>query len=530
MFALTVLAVNMSVPGLSADRTMPLLGGWAARLDIASHPTVLRLRVSETPSHEYVASVSLDPAPAGIGQLDKIAVTRQGSSWYLRKGDAPNQFRLDISKTGDSFTVTYIIGTTAGRAALRRLSEDVALNKRYTGAYVLPSGQNVYIRTGNYGYGKVLTYLEVESGRTGILFQETADSYTAGPSWALPDPIGLRVSFDTNLPARMMWGVSGKKELIAKKSTAYRREDLQLPVEGGVLGCEALTPTGAGKHPGVVLVPGAGGVDRFQDFYIIADVFAQNGIASLACDKRGTGASTGDWYSQSFQEQAQDVIAGMRYLRERSSEVDSTKVGVWAFSQGTYPGPIAASAGKASFLIVVAEFAIPLREALMLSRAEQMRRTGTSSEEIGHFKEYFPRWQQATLDNDFKAASAVYQACACPDFFRLPPSEEAWNDDRGKFRARLMWPFEPGPVLRRLNMPVLAFWGAGDFEALPSAHRPALEQALREGGNVDYTLRVIDGAGHGLWLDAPVIEQRGYAPEYIRGMLDWLRAKVINKN
>ena len=164
LLALTVLVFNMSVPGLSADRTMPLLDGWAA----------------------------------GIGPLDKIGVTRQGSFRSLRKGAAPNQFQLDVRKTGDSFTITYIIETTAGRTALRRLSEDVVLNKRYTGAYVLPSGQNVYIRTGNYGYGKVLTYLEEETGRTGILFQETANSYTAGPSWALPDPIGLKVRFDGN--------------------------------------------------------------------------------------------------------------------------------------------------------------------------------------------------------------------------------------------------------------------------------------------------------------------------------------------
>ena len=41
---------------------------------------------------------------------------------------------------------------------------------------------------------------------------------------------------------------------------------------------------------------------------------------------------------------------------------------------------------------------------------------------------------------------------------------------------------------------------------------------------------MIEGAEHGLWLDAQFVEQRGCAPEYIRAMLDWLRANVIDKN
>jgi uncharacterized protein len=525
MFALTVLAVNLSVPGLSADRTIPLLGGWAARLDISSHPTLLWLRVSETPTHDYVATVSLDPTPDGLGPLRNIKVTRQDSSWSLING--PNQFRLDVREASGGFAATYAVGATTGQTQLRRLSEDLDLNKRYTGTYTLPSGERIYIRTGGYGSGKVLTYLEEKTGRTGILFQETATTFTAGASYTLPDPIGLRVGFDGNPPARMVWRASGKKELIAKKSTAYRRENIQLPVGGGVLGCEVLIPAGAGKHPGVVLVPGAGGWDRFASFYIIAELFAQNGMASFTCDKRGTGSSTGNWYSQSFQEQAQDVIAGIRYLRERG-EVDSAKVGVWAFSQGTYPGPIAASAGKASFLILVADFAISARESVMITRGELMRRGGTPHEEIEHFHEHFGRWQQAVMDNDFKAAVAAFQSCACPGFPGVPSSEEAWNQDQSNLRARLMWSYEPKPVLRALNMPVLAFWGSGDFEALPASHKPALEQALREAGNTDYTLRVIEGADHGLWLDAPTVERVGYAPDYIRGMIDWLRAKVIN--
>jgi len=528
---MTLLAVNMSLPGLAAQRTMPLLGGWAARLDISSRPTVLRLRVTETPNHEYTATAFLNPEPIGLRPLVNIKVNRDGSSWSLATGEAPNLFRLDVRQNGEGFVTTYTVGKAAGRAQLRRLSDDAAMNSQYTGAYVLSSGEHIYIRRVFAGLlaGTVLSYLEERTGRSGILYLVTSNSFVAGPSFAVPDPVGLTVTFRGDPTASLVWKPIGHKGLIGEKSTSYKRQDVQIPVQDGSLGCEALIPVSTGRHPGVVLVPGSGGVDRFADFYVMADVFAQHGIASLACDKRGTGVSTGDWRYQSFEQQAKDVVAGIRYLQDRI-EVDPSGVGVWAFSQGTYAGPIAASTGQASFLILVAVEAISLREAVVISNVEKLRRQGVPNEEITRYKDYMGRWQQAIMEKDFKAAERAYQQYEGATW--LPgnrPAEQAWTTDWMWDRARLTWPYEPAPVLRTIKMPVLAFWGSEDQETLPSVHRPAFEQALRDVGNSDYTLRVIAGVGHSLWLDAPLVGSIGYTPEYIPGMLEWLRTRITDK-
>jgi pimeloyl-ACP methyl ester carboxylesterase len=527
LVVLALLATNGPRSSLAAEQTMPLSGGWAARLDIASTPTLLWLKVTENTAHEFVASVFMDPSPIGVRQFSSIKITTQASSWTLVAGEPPNELRLEVRKDADGFTADYKIGTAAGRADLRRVSGDAAFNRRVTGAYILPSGDKIYVRTGSQGPDKILSYLEEKTGRSGFLYQTAANSYVGGTSYALPDPVGVRVTFEDNPTARLVWRSSDTKDLTATKGTAYRREDVHIPVDGAALGCEVLIPTGPGKHPAAVFVPGSGAVDRFASYYIQADLLAQHNVASLVCDKRGTGVSTGDWRSLSFEQQAQDIVAGMQYLRHRAG-IDPSRVGIWANSQGTYPAPIAALEGEASFLILIAEFAISSREGVMISNVERMRRNGAPAEEIARYQDYFGRWQQAIMDDDFAAYERLQREYAGASWLmRNVPSEKAWSSDWQNDRARLMWPYQPGLTLRKIRVPVLAFWGSEDPEALPTVHKPALEQALRDGGNSDYSLRVIAGADHRVWVGASGIEKVGYAPEYISGMLEWLRTKVI---
>jgi len=524
LIGLTLLG-NAVVAGGTAEPTLPLLGQWAARLDVASHPTLLWLKVTQTSAHEYIGSVRLNPVPEGVSQLASVKVTTRGSSWTVAAGEAPNHVHLEVRRNGGSFIATYTVGRATGRTQLRRVSHDVASHRRLRGMYALSSGENIYIRTSSYGPDKVLSYLEERTGRTGFLYQTSRDAYIGGPSYALPDPVEVRATFRDD--ARLVWRSGRKNGQIAKKITAYRTEDVQIAVEGAVLACEVVTPAGEGKRPGVVLVPGSGSVDRFAGYYVVADVFARHGVASLVCDKRGTGSSTGDWQTQSFEQQAQDIVAGMQYLRSRS-DVEPRRVGIWAISQGTYPGPIAAVTGEASFLILVSGSAIPLRQAVMITNVERLRREGISEEEIARYKHYFGRWQQAMMDNDYSALERAYREY--DGAFRLPrpPSEKAFYNQPN--RARLMWPYQPEPTLRKIKMPVLALWGSRDTEVLASVHKPALEVALREGGNTDFDLRVIPDADHTLWADAPAIERIGYAAEYMSGMLKWLRTMVAGSD
>lgn len=521
-----LLAVTCPDSGVGARQAVPFPGKWAGRLDIAGQPALLWLKATESQPGEFVASVFMDPAPSGIAPQTSLQMTSDASSWSFHAGEPPNQIRLQVRRTDQGFSATYRVGDANGQTLLRRVSDDLASNKRLSGAYVLSPDETVFIRTGKQGPDYSLSYLDEKTGRTGFLYQETSNSYVGGVSHALPDPVGVSVRFEGNPASRIVWQPSGGEDVRGTNSTTYRREDVQIPVDGAVLACEALVPAGPGTHAAVVLVPGSGAVDRFTTYYMQADVFAQHGIASLVCDKRGTGASTGDWRFESFERQAEDVAASMQYLRRRS-EVNPERVGIWAFSQGTYPAPIAAVNGRASFLILVAAFATANDEGVMISNVERMRRAQASDEQIARYKDYFKRWRQAVLDNDYQAFERAYKDHAGASWVpRSLPAEAAWKSNWQNERARLMWRYAPEPILRQLKVPVLAFWGSEDPEALPSVEKPLLEQALREAGNRNYSLRVVTGGGHGLWVGRSEAERLGYAPEYLSGMLTWLRDNV----
>ena len=82
-------------------------------------------------------------------------------------------------------------------------------------------------------------------------------------------------------------------------------------------------------------------------------------------------------------------------------------------------------------------------------------------------------------------------------------------------------------MLSKITCPVLAIWGAEDDEMPPRIHKPLLEQAMLAARNRDYTLQVIPGTGHTLRMVAPsFFQETGYAPEYFRTVLEWLKTRV----
>ncbi len=96
-------------------------------------------------------------------------------------------------------------------------------------------------------------------------------------------------------------------------------------------------PAGAGPFPGVVFVHGSGAEGRWASRYL-ADAFARQGIASLIYDKRGVGASTGDWKAVGFAELVADASAAIDSLRARP-RIAPDQVGIHGHSQGERSPP-----------------------------------------------------------------------------------------------------------------------------------------------------------------------------------------------
>lgn len=76
-------------------------------------------------------------------------------------------------------------------------------------------------------------------------------------------------------------------------------------------------PTTPGKHPAIVFLQGSGPEIRWGANRFWSDYFARRGVAALIYDKRGSGESTGDWKTSTFDDLANDAAAAIALLRAR---------------------------------------------------------------------------------------------------------------------------------------------------------------------------------------------------------------------
>ncbi|MCD0483248.1 alpha/beta hydrolase [Streptacidiphilus sp. ASG 303] len=100
-------------------------------------------------------------------------------------------------------------------------------------------------------------------------------------------------------------------------------------------------PDGPGPHPAVLLLPGSGPVDRDSDHRrmplgvtrLLAHALAGAGLASLRYDKRGVGASPGDWRRAGLHDNVDDAQAALAALAARG-EVDAGRLLLLGHSEG----------------------------------------------------------------------------------------------------------------------------------------------------------------------------------------------------
>jgi alpha-beta hydrolase superfamily lysophospholipase len=108
--------------------------------------------------------------------------------------------------------------------------------------------------------------------------------------------------------------------------TATREIQVTVPSEGLRLTGTLTVPRGQGPHPGAVILPGSGPLDRDANHRRmplgvsrdLARALAERGVASLRYDKRGVGASQGSWRSAGFTDNIWDAKAALTWLQARS--------------------------------------------------------------------------------------------------------------------------------------------------------------------------------------------------------------------
>lgn len=275
------------------------------------------------------------------------------------------------------------------------------------------------------------------------------------------------------------------------QNVAHSEQEITFTSRGTTLVGTLYTPAGPGPHPVLIGGHGSGHVDR-SDLYQreMVDRFVPQGVAFFMFDKRGVGASEGEYagsYSSSMVIYAVDLVAALEAVTDLET-IDSKRAGFWGMSQAGWTIPVAAAMeqDQVAFSIIVSGPTVSIWEEVIYSEltGETDRKpSGRTSAEIN-----------ATLQET-----------------------ESLGLDAAAFIAEL-------------RMPVLWIYGDKD-QSVPWEHSIRELKRMKSEWDRDFTWRVIPNANHGLrasrtggpW-ERPIPSDP--APGYFEAMAAWLGAQV----
>jgi hypothetical protein len=275
-----------------------------------------------------------------------------------------------------------------------------------------------------------------------------------------------------------------------KKPYPYREEDVTFDdAAAHVRLAGTLTmPEGKGPFPAVVLVAGSGPNTRnepimgHQLFLVIADHLTRAGIAVLRFDKRGTGASTGDFGKATTMDFADDAAAAASYLRARP-EIDPHRVGLIGHSEGGLIVPIVATHDPATAFIVmmagpgVNGLDIMLEQGRLIAKAMGM--TDAQLTQLGAMREKM--FAIVRSEKDPAAATAKLKAILAEAAKAQHLPENAFDQQIGALNSdwfRFFFDYDPAATLAKVKCPVLALNGSLDLQVPPAQNLPAIRAAL----------------------------------------------------
>jgi len=107
----------------------------------------------------------------------------------------------------------------------------------------------------------------------------------------------------------------------------------------------------------------------------------------------------------------------------------------------------------------------------------------------------------------------------------LPPN---LDDDKPSQGALELLFFEPVPVWEKVKVPVLLVWGDKDRIVPVAESRTIIENALKKGGNQDFTTKIFPNVNHGVVVvrddktwDFPRVDLN-----YFDAMVEWLKTRL----
>jgi pimeloyl-ACP methyl ester carboxylesterase len=380
----------------------------------------------------------------------------------------------------------------------------------------------------------------------GMFLLETSNVQIDGSKLAFTT-VWLEAMFEGNVDGEFMTGTFRRSETNAsarlhrasRQSKIPRTEPVSVTADDGAhLEGSLILPEGDPPYAAMVLTHGSGPDTRTTGPYIgKANRAVLSGLAVIAYDKRGAGASTGSGAYQ-IERLSADAKLMLDVLWD-DQRIDTSRIGIGGISQGAWVAPkVAAEYPGIAFVFVTATPAISPAEQNVFSLRNRLAAEGFGPSAIrdaitavrGVYQYY-----RVGTDELRQRANQLMEVGAgswaeAPTFRRFLFTQNdslAPNVDVASFATMFV---EPLAWWREIRIPVLSVWGEDDWNVPATYSHDAIEAALRDAGNDNARLIVFPDAGHGLSAeDLPEDDWPRAAPGYVEIIADWFADRASGR-
>lgn len=285
------------------------------------------------------------------------------------------------------------------------------------------------------------------------------------------------------------------------------------------------TPPGAERFPAVVFARGSGPSRRDNAWTLgFVSMLVENGYGVLLPDKRGSGESEGDWREADFEDLADDLLAGIRFVHSRPA-IQPGAVGVIGLSQGGQVVPIAAAKSEdVSFVVNVVGGAVPFMENVTYEMRHTFREEGLEGRRIraamnmvetaiGYLRGGMS-WAEYT--RKLEITRGVLGEELTGSYFIADSIHWRWG-----FFHRLQ-DFDPVEWWRRVRQPALVLYGGADSNTPSERSAARLRRTFEETGHPESRVEVFPGLDHALWNTSGPMHEHGLDPDVRDALLSWL--------
>ncbi len=294
---------------------------------------------------------------------------------------------------------------------------------------------------------------------------------------------------------------------VIEKEVTYKNENANI-IKTGTLS----EPQGEGPFPSAILITPSlpadrdGSIGHLKFFKDLAHHLTRQGIAVLRTDDRSVGGSTGNYFTSSMQDSAEDVVCGAEFL-QRQDKIDPRKIGVIGWSEGANIGVIAATTSKKiAYVIMLAGTGHNYVDAGMGQTEDLGKLYGMTDEQVDKAKDnlnaicQIVRTETDATKKSEKISQIITKALAegipnpIMDYTKATTAQMTMLYSSPWFRSQVT--IDHTAVLEKVTVPVLAMSGTLDFVLNSERHLPNIKKHLATGGNKDVTTISLRGHNH----------------------------------